>query len=167
MESRPRITLTHSPLDRAVEWLCAILLGALWVLTIYVYFDMPQTIPTHFNAMGEPDAYGDKGTLFILAVLGTLIYAGMTALNKIPHVFNYLTTITAENAREQYILSTRMLRFIKLMVLFIFNSIVLYAYFSSTGEMKGAGSWFLPIIFSFLLLPLIYLVIHLARKNKK
>ncbi len=167
METRPKLTLILSPLDKTLEWLCLVLLFTLWALAIYVYVKMPAIIPTHFNALGKPDAYGDKTTIFMLPVVTTIIYAGMTALNKVPNIFNYLSTITPENAREQYSFATRMLRFIKLMVLLIFNSIVLFTYGTVTGFTNGLGGWLLPMIFSFSVLPIIYLVFKFSKTGNQ
>jgi hypothetical protein len=35
----------------------------------YVYPGLPQTIPTHFNASGEADAWGDKSTIYLLPTI--------------------------------------------------------------------------------------------------
>lgn len=166
MEPRPRIKLILSLLDKIIEWLCVLLFAMLWLLTIYFYFKMPQTIPTHFNGFGKPDSFGDKGTLFISPIIGSLIYVGMTTLNKYPHVFNYLSTITTENARDQYGIATRTLRFIKLVVLVIFNAIVLYTYFITEDAVGELAKWFLPMIFALIILPIIYFIIQVSGKNK-
>jgi len=35
----------------------------------YLYPSLPQTIPTHFNASGEADAWGDKSTIYLLPTI--------------------------------------------------------------------------------------------------
>lgn len=165
MEPRPRIKLLLSPFDKTIEGLCIFLLAALWLSAIYFYWKMPQTIPIHFNAAGKPHSFGTKGSLLFLPFIGNLIYVGISALNKHPHVFNYLTPITTENAAEQYNIATRVLRFIKLVVLIIFISIVLYSYLSTIGAVGKEGRWFLPIILSFFLFPTVYMVVQLSRKK--
>lgn len=163
MEPRPRIKLILSPLDKTLERLGIFFLVTLWVITLYVYWKMPQTIPTHFNAAGQPDSFGNKGTLFFLPVLGSLIFAGITALNKHPHIFNYLTPITEHNAAQQYAIATRAIRFIKLVVLIIVIAIVGYTYRSTNGTVGEFGKWLLPIILALVLLPVIYLIIQLTK----
>ena len=53
----------------------------------YLYPTLPQIIPTHFNASGEVDAWGDKSTIFLLpgimGVVSIFVYALLTNIKKI------------------------------------------------------------------------------------
>jgi len=50
----------------------------------FIYVDLPETIPTHWNAKGEIDAYGTKSTLwFVVLVLIIPIYILMSLIPKI------------------------------------------------------------------------------------
>lgn len=162
--NRPRIELTNSATDSRVEFICKVLAAIIWILSCYAMFNMPQTIPLHFNSNGQPDSYGDKKTIFILPLLGTLLYWGLTQLNKFPHLFNYTTRITAENAHSQYSMATRVLRFLKLSILLIFALIIIMIYLSATGVVNGLSLWFLPVILAVLLVPTIVLVIQSLKK---
>ena len=160
MQTRPVIKLSLSPLDKKMEWAGAILLVLLWLFTGWSYFQLPAIIPVHFNGAGKADSYGSKMTLFIMPVLGTLIYLGITQLNKYPHIFNYMTAITEENAHRQYSIATRMLRFLKLAIVIIFSLIIVFVYLSATGASDGPGPWFLPLILVIILLPTIIGIGH-------
>jgi uncharacterized membrane protein len=127
----------------------------MWALTLYTIFKLPTTIPIHFNSSGQADNYGNKLTLLILPILATVIYFGLTQLNKYPHIFNYMTKITEDNAQKQYTIATRMLRFLKLSILVIFSLIILFTYLTTIGVTNGLGSWFLPLTFGLLLIPTI------------
>jgi len=155
METRPKIKLTPSPLDNRLELTSKIFLVVMWVLTLYTFFKSPMTIPTHFNGSGQADDYGNKMTLLILPILATIIYFGLAQLNKYPHIFNYMTKITEDNAQKQYIIATRMLRFLKLAILVIFSLIILFTYLTTIGVTNGLGFWFLPLTFGLLLIPTI------------
>lgn len=155
METRPKIKLTLSPLDNKLELTGKIFLVVMWSLTLYTFFKLPAIIPTHFNASGQADDHGNKLTLFILPVLATIIYFGLTQLNKYPHIFNYTTKITEDNAQKQYTIATRMLRFLKLAILVIFSLIILFTYLTAAGVTNGLGFWFLPFAFLLLLIPVI------------
>lgn len=74
---------------------------------------------------------------------------------KYPHIFNYMTKITEENAEEEYSMATSMVRGMNLAVLFIFTSILLINYLIATGVIDGLGNWFLPLTFAILLIPTI------------
>jgi uncharacterized membrane protein len=155
MESRPRIKLTLSPLDNKLELTSKIFLIVLWSLTLYTFLKMPTIIPTHFNASGQVDEYGNKLTLLILPILGTIIYFGLTQLNKYPHIFNYMTKITGDNAQKKYSIATRMLRFLKMAILVIFSLIIFFTYLTTIGVTNGLGFWILPLTFGLFLIPAI------------
>lgn len=78
---------------------------ALWALTIFVFLKLARTIPIHFTAPGEVDNYGNKIIIIILSTLATIVYAGLSFLNKFPHHFNYIRKITVGNALHQYTLA--------------------------------------------------------------
>ena len=165
METRPKIKLTLSPLDNKLELTSKIFLVVMWSLTLYTFLKLPTTIPIHFNASGQADGYGNKVTLLMLPILATVIYFGLTQLNKYPHIFNYLTKITEDNAQKQYIIATRMLRFLKLAILLIFSLIILLIYLTVTGVINGLGCWFLPLTFALLLIPTIVLISKSLKKE--
>jgi hypothetical protein len=102
--------------------------------------------------------------LLILPALGTIIFIGLTQLNKYPHIFNYLTKITESNARKQYTIATRMLRFMKAAILLIFSMIILYTYLTTIGAASGLGIWFLPLTLGLVLIPVI---VSLGQSLKK
>jgi hypothetical protein len=155
MESRPKIKLTLSPTDKKLELFGKILLALMWGSSIYIFLKLPVIIPTHFNASGRVDGHGNKITFLILPVFATLIYWGLTVLNKYPQVFNYLTEITEENAQRQYSIATKMLRFMKLAILIIFSLVILFTYLTIIGVTNGLGIWFLPLTFALFLIPTI------------
>lgn len=166
METRPKIKLNLSPLDNTLELTAKIFFVIMWGLTIYSFFKLPTTIPIHYNASGQADNYGNKMTLLLLPVLGSLIYFGLTQLNKYPHIFNYMTQITEDNAKRQYTIATRMLRFLKIVILIIFSLIIFFTYLTSIGVTNGLGFWFLPLTLGLLLLPTI-ISIKQSLSNKK
>ena len=158
METRPKLKITLSQLDKRLELGSIILLVVMWGLTLFSFIKMPNTIPIHYNGSGQVDGYGDKITLFLLPIIATVIYFGLTQLNKYPHIFNYTTTITLENAEKNYGIATRMLRFLKFTIIIVFTSIILVTYWTTTGITKGLGTWFLPFILGLFLLQTIYFI---------
>jgi uncharacterized membrane protein len=127
---------------------------------------LPEQIPSHFNAAGVADNYSPKTRLFILPLVTTLAYAAMTLLNRHPHLYNYLTPVTQENARQMYTTSTRLIRILKLVVVVIFNGIVFMTYRAVFTKTDHIGAWFLPLALALLILPnLLYLGI--AFRSKK
>lgn len=158
MQLNPKIKLPLTYLDKALDTLGLMLTLSLWGLSIFSFIQLPTIIPIHFNAAGEVDGYGSNSTLIILPILGTLLYIGLSLLNKRPHIFNYIVIITEENAAQQYIYATRMIRFLKISIVLIFNIVILSTYLSSVGFIKGLGLWFIPFIFGLTFIPTAYYI---------
>ncbi len=162
---RPKITLIPTNADKLVELLGWLILLALWTLTINHYSALPDTIPTHFNAAGEADGFGSKVSIIALPVIASVLFIGLTLLNRYPHSFNYPTAITQDNALRQYTLATRMLRYLKLVLLLVFGGIEFMTIQNATGKAAGLGVWFLPLTLVLVFLPLIYFVVNSFKSN--
>ena len=102
----PELTIT----DRLLEMAILFTLAGLWLLVIYGYQTLPETIPTHFNLKGEVDGYGPIWMLNFMPILCSVMFPGMIWLSRVPHRFNYLVKITPENALAQYRLAARFIR---------------------------------------------------------
>lgn len=159
MSQRPKIKLELTIWDKMLEVIGWILVLALWILTLTNYSDLPETIPTHYNAEGIADGFGNKDSIFTLPLIGTLLFVGMTVLNKFPHAFNYPTQITADNAQRQYTNATRMMRVLKLSVILLFGGIALQTIRHAHGDTSGLGAWFLPLTLGLTLIPVIYFLV--------
>ncbi len=158
-ESRPKLTIALLPIDKVMEFLGWLTLGLLWGFTLFNYSTLPDNIPTHFNAAGQADSYGSKGTIFILPIIGTVLFIGLTVLNMFPHIFNYPKNITVENAQRQYSNAMRMLRFLKFAIVAIFFLLVYLTSQAAAVGGKGIGLWALPLILGLIFIPLIFFII--------
>jgi len=165
METRPKINISLSTLDKILESIGKLLIIIIWGLTLYTFLKLPTIIPTHFNASGEPDGHGNKLTILILPILASLLYFGLTKLNQYPQSFNYIGTITAENAERQYTIASRMLRFLKIALLLIFSHIILFTYLTTIGLTNGLGVVFLPFTLGIVLIPIIFYIRQSIKSN--
>jgi uncharacterized membrane protein len=113
MNDRPKIKLKLTITDIVIEifgWISVLLI---WILTISNYNALPDVIPTHYNLSGNVDRIDEKSNILILPIIATILFAGLSILNKFPHIFNYSIKITSENALKQYSISTRIIRYLK------------------------------------------------------
>lgn len=168
MNPRPinKIKVELTLADKILEGVGWLTLAILCALTLWNYGGLPETIPIHFNASGQPNGYGSKETLLMFPVIGSVLFVGMTVLNKYPHVFNYPTNITADNALRLYTIATRMVRYVKFAVVLIFSIIVFKTLKTVEGSTEGLGSWFLPVTFGLIFIPITFSVINVFRNKK-
>lgn len=146
METRPTIKLTLSPRDKFVEWASRVVLAAVWILVSVNYTSLPDTIPTHYNLAGTPDAYGYKGIIWTLPLLGSLLLGILSILNQHPESFNYYGEVTPHNAARQYAAATRTLRYIQLAVVTMFGAIAYQTILIAKGQHIGAWGWAMSAI---------------------
>jgi len=165
MGERPQIKLELSKTDKAIEFIGWSLLIGIWILAIFSFSDLPELIPTHYNAAGQADGFGEKTNIFVLPIIGTALFVGLTLLNKNPHIFNYPKTITNENALSQYSNATRMIRVLKLIIVIVFGLILVRTLQNTKGTAHGLGSWFLPLTIGFFLIPTFYFLIKSIKKT--
>lgn len=167
MSARPKINIELTTSDKIFEAIGWMALAILWGLTLWNYSRLPETIPVHFNILGEPDGFGSKKTLLMFPIIGTVLFLGMTILNKFPHVFNYPTKITEENALRQYTGATRMVRYLKFAVILIFSIIVFKTLKTLEGKSSGLGPWFLPLTAGLIFIPLTFFLVNSFQKKKR
>jgi uncharacterized membrane protein len=155
---RPKIKLALTTGDLIIEIVGWLLMLAVWVLTITAYSGLADIIPIHYNSSGEADGFGAKATILSLPVISTMLFIGLTILNKFPHKFNYLTEINQDNAYSQYRYACRLIRTLKLIIVLIFGLIVYMTIQHAKGAADGLGYWFLPFTLAMIFIPLMYYV---------
>lgn len=165
MNDRPKLKLKLNLLDISLEVLGWLTLIAIWVYTVLHYTDLPDIVPTHYNASGDADDFGGKGHILALPIVSSVLFIGLSILNNYPHLFNYPTELTQENALKQYTMATRLIRFLKFSISIIFGLIVLKTVQNALGQSEGLGVWFLPSALSLIFIPLIYYIVQQIREK--
>ncbi|MDM5314825.1 DUF1648 domain-containing protein [Fictibacillus sp. b24] len=143
-EIRPKLKIPKTLLENILDIVAICLFIACTGSLIMQWPSIPDTVPTHFNAAGEPDGWGSKINLWILLVIGLITWILLTVLEKFPHIYNYFN-LTQENAERQYKNARLMLNIIKNEMLLFF---VLMSWVSTgvaQGAKEGLGVWILPI----------------------
>ena len=166
MENRPILKIALTSADKLVETLGWIVLLAIWVLTVTNYPNLPDTIPTHFNASGEADGFGGKATILTLPIVASILFVGLTILNKYPHLFNYPIKMTADQALNQYTNATKLVRYLKFSIVVIFGLIVLQTIRKVNGEADGLGEWFLSLTLGLIFIPMGYFIFKSFQINR-
>ena len=165
MNKRPQIKLQLNQTDKILEVLGWVSVVGIWALTLTNYSILPEIIPIHFNGAGKADGFGNKTHIFVLPIISTLLFIGLTTLNKHPHMFNYTSQITKENAVHQYTNATRMMRVLKLVIVVLFGLIVFRKIQIVNGHADGLGTWFLPLTMGMIFIPMLYFLIKSLKKK--
>ena len=156
---RPKIDVPLEGIDIVLDIISATLLILLIAYTIISYSELPDTIPSHFNAKGEVDGYSDKSMLVFLPAISLVLFIGLFIMNRYPHMHNFMVNITEENALKNYRLSTRIVRFTNLFLVLIFGIIMYSIVTSAKGNNSNMHSWIIPfVVGTSILLPIVILL---------
>lgn len=111
------------------------------VLVINFWHALPAEIPTHFGAGGQPNATGDKASLFLLVFVAIILYSALTAMPFYPAAINVIGKRTPAKIRA----AISMLRVLKLESMLLFLYIVWTIIQVGMGASTGLGVWMLPV----------------------
>lgn len=140
---RPKIIVEKSGIDYLMEILGILIIIAMFIYNIINYSNLPERIPSHFDVEGNVDSYGDKATIWILPVISLLLFISLYLINKYPHLFNYPVEITVNNAKEQYLKATRLIRYLNTLIAFIFAFINYKTIQIALGNAQQLGNGFM------------------------
>ena len=154
--SKPKINPPFKSTDILFEGIAAIAVIYIIVQVIIEYPGLENEIVTHFDKAGKPDAWGNKTSFLILPIVVISLYAGLTFLNRYPHLFNYPVEITQENAHRQYQLAKSLIIFLKAGMLFIFGYIQYQTFSIAEGNSQGLGSFFIIAVMVVTFVPIIF-----------
>jgi uncharacterized membrane protein len=158
IKNRPKIKIWQFTIfDLIVEIAGLIAIVAIWILLMVTYSKLPDVIPIHYNYLGQADNFGTKSSIFLLPLIATVLFAGMTILSRFPHIFNYPVKITENNAFFQYSNAARMIRCLKLALVLIFGYIVIHTVLNTGNE--GLGIWFMPLSLAIIFVPALYFIV--------
>ena len=150
--------IKHNKLDTIAEVFCMILLIVTTLYTIYMYIQLPEKIPIHYNAAGVIDRYGNKLEIFILLVVTWVMYIGLSLVTRVPQFWNTGVSVTAENKDRVYRILKNMLKIIKMEIIVIFCYLIY-----NTTTLYDLPKWFVPVflvlLFSTMLISFIVLII--------
>lgn len=164
---RPVIDLPYTALERAADIIALVVIIFMLFYVRTNYPGLPEQIPVHFGADGQPDSWGNKSSLLVLSLLTLVLYAGLKVLEKFPHYYNYLTTITEANAAFQYLNARKMIGFLKTEIVLVFAYIQWGTIAVVKGSITGMGFWFLPVFLLVLFGTTGFYMLQMLKKTDK
>ena len=158
-KNRPKMRIGWTMFDLIIEITGLIAVLSMWLIVLLIYFKLPEIIPTHYDITGAVDGFGNKTFILLLAAITTIIFAGMTVLNRFPHVFNYIVKITENNAFVQYMLACRMIRCLKFAIVLLFDLLVIQTIRIAEGKVDSFSAWFIYLALGVIFLIVIYFMV--------
>ena len=153
--------IKHNKLDTIAEVFCMILLIVTTLYTIYMYIQLPEKIPIHYNAAVVIDRYGNKLEIFILLIVTWVMYIGLSLVTRVPQFWNTGVSVTAENKDRVYRILKNMLKIIKMEIIVIFCYLIY-----NTTTLYNLPKWFVPVFLVLLFSTMLISFIVLIKKAK-
>lgn len=159
------------PLHSVFDYIALICLLLLLGLVIGYYPELPAEIPTHFGPNGAADAWGAKTSIFILPVLGLIIYVLLGFLghrSRAARLDNPWSTLHPRPGMEEEVrkLTVDMLGALRAMVILAFTYINWGSIRTAFGDANGLGSLSILFILLVILGPTFYYTWLIVQRSK-
>ena len=142
--SRDRKNNPITVVDRILEIAAGMMAVGMLVLTSVLYVQAPDTVPSHFNAMGEANGWSDKSIYWIMAAVFvvSMIISASAAYNR--KLVNLPVRLKVAVFYRQIGLIGRMCRILTLALGCIWLAVVL----SMSSSFLGIPSWGCAVMFA-------------------
>lgn len=149
------------------------ILGILIVITSFLlpsiyYQSLPDSLPRHFGSDGLPDAYGSKGIIWVLPMVGFILFLIVGLISNIPGLINLPFKPDPEKIDFFQRKYSRMIRILNVVIACLFTYITSNTIQIGLGNKTQLPTYFTPVTFLFLLaIPLIYVLPDLIKNGKQ
>lgn len=154
---------------RKALWLLTLLaLAFTWFITLSALTGpnrLPDKIPTHFNAAGEPNAWGTSTGLYLLPALATGICLLLAVVGLNPSSFRYPIRITPENRGRLYALGAQTMAFLTVETALLF-AVLQYSFLQAFRTNRfSLNPAIVPIFTGIILLTTVTHVVVMHKSN--
>lgn len=126
--------------DKLADIFCILLLISQMLYVLVSWGKFPDTIPAHYNAVGEIDRWGGKGEILIEPALSCLLYLFLRVAERYPQIWNTGVTVTEANRERVYGVLQHLLSTMKAETVFLFTVLTI-----KTVSGTALSVWFFPI----------------------
>lgn len=116
-------------------------------LLLAYYESLPARIAVHFGVYGQPDGWGDKSMLWVLAGACTFLFVMLSATPFYPHLIN----LPMERTPRRVEMAVKMVRILKLEATLFMAGLTWMMIETARGNTNGIGA-ILPLGFVICLL---------------
>lgn len=106
---------------------------------------LPDKIPTHFDLAGHPNAWGPTAYLYLLPVLGLVLYLAMTVVARFPSAFNFPVRVTPQNRAALEQIGQQLVAWLKVQLVCIFDWIQASTIAAARHESNDLSPWLMPL----------------------
>lgn len=144
MHNNPVLEIPKSLFEKTSDIVTAIFYVTGIIYTIFIWNQLPDQVPAHYNGAGEVNRWGSKWELIILPVIAALLAVFMSFLEKHPEWHNYMK-LKENNIEFQYKNSRLMMNVLKNECVLLFTFLTYKTEQIAMGNTDTIGTAVLPI----------------------
>lgn len=137
--------LKKHPLDIIIEITGIFVILTTFLLLAINYQSLPDSLPRHYGSDGVPDAYGAKGIIWVLPIMGLVLYLVIGLISNVPSVINLPFKPNPENAERYQRKYARMLRLLNVVMVCIFAFLTYQSAQIGLGTQSQLPVYFKPV----------------------
>lgn len=153
--------------DLILEILGIIGILTLLVLPIIFYTDLPDSLPRHYGSDGLPDAFGGKGVIWVLPIVGFVMYLVIRFISTLPEQINLPLKENPEDSEFKQKKYGRMIRILNVGIVFTFLFFTFNTIQIGLGNQTQLPSSFKPLTLLFIVGVISIFLIHDWLKSRK
>lgn len=152
----------RSTLDWVFEFVSAAALIAAVADVAMHWSLLPDRVPTHFGASGDPDGWGGKNMILLLLAATLVMAIMLTLAGKYQRLINIPISVDRDSPEVRRLLRSMVIA-LKAVITVTFVWIVDLTMRTAVGEANGLGRGFLPVFLAATIAPMIYYLVKLKR----
>lgn len=149
-------------LDWTLEGISLAILVSIFVNLAAHWSELPDRVPSHFGALGYPNAWGGKNGAWLLAIVAAGLYLLLTAASRYQRLINLPVRVDRNLPAVKKLLLT-MAICLKAILTLMLAYISWAGINTALGKAQGLGPMFLPLFLAATLVPLIFFTRKLQR----
>jgi uncharacterized membrane protein len=150
----------------ALDWVFEIVSAGALLLAIgdvAMHWSMlPERIPIHFGAAGDPNGWGSKSMLLLLLATTVTMAILLTVAESRQRLINIPMNLDRDSPKVRRLLRS-MVIVMKAVITVAFAWIVDLTMRTAVGEANGLGREFMPLFLGGVILPIVYYLVKLFR----
>lgn len=162
MKKQPIMKIPQSSFAKFLDGLTVLIFISVVIYLITQYSTLPDRVPGHYDEEGNVDRWGSKMELWILPIVGAVLWIPMTILERYPHMFNYLN-LKEDNIEAQYRNGQLMVNVLKNQSVLLLSYLLYQSIQVANGAAEGLGVLFMPIFLAVIFGSLIIFMIRMLR----
>jgi uncharacterized membrane protein len=157
-----KMTPRRTTLDWTLEVISLAILVSIFVNLAAHWAELPDRVPRHYGALGDPNAWGGKSGLWALPVVAVGLYLLLTAASRYQRLINLPVRVDRDLPAVRKLLLT-MAIWMKATIMLMFAYISWAGINTALGRTQGLGRMFLPLFLAATFAPVIFFTRKLQR----